>query len=350
MTFERELLADLIVAYYDARKNKRHTANQLKFEFYDLEFNLYGLWREICQREYKISPSIAFVIEKPTKREIFAATFRDRVVHHLVYNYIAKWWSKQFIYDSYSCQIGKGTHFGIKRIDHFMRRASGNYARPAWVLKLDISGYFMHMNRDLLWQFCQKGLVKQPDLVDWQRELLAYLLPIIIFNDPTKGVIIKGKLSDWADLPRSKSLFAAPANCGFPIGNLTSQLFSNIYLHQLDCFAQYNLGLKNYGRYVDDFIIVDKTKAKLKVLVGKIRRFLKKELMLTLHPHKVYLQPVKHGVGFLGAKIKPYRVLPGQRLVKNYLQLLREERGHNFEERKQSYWGHLGNFPVLALA
>jgi hypothetical protein len=326
------LLMGICQAYYDARRNKRNTANQLK----------------IAQRRYRVGSCIAFIVTEPTKREIFAATFRDRVVHHLIYNLIVDFWDRQFIYDSYSCRTNKGTHFGMRRVERFMRAASDNYTRSAWILKLDISGYFMHMRRKLVWQFCWEGLEKMTargELTPEKRELLEYLMPIVIFADPTRGVNIKGDRSDWLGLPENKSLFMSQAGCGLPIGNLTSQLFSNIYLHHLDVFIKRHLGFRYYGRYVDDLVIVSDDRRRLKKAIEAIREFLRPKLHLTLHQQKIYLQPVSQGVTFLGANIKPYYRLAGKRLQSNYQKLLRlGKQSDNFAVRCQSYLGHLSQF------
>ena len=140
------IIEQLFQAYFDARKNKRNTYNQLAFEKY-FEANIFALSNEISEYKYNPKSSICFVVNNPVKREIFAADFRDRVIHHFIYNYISPLFEKTFINNSYSCRIGKGTHYGIKRIDHFIRSCSQNYSQPCYILKLDIKGYFMAMNK-----------------------------------------------------------------------------------------------------------------------------------------------------------------------------------------------------------
>jgi len=147
---KEKILNDLFQAYFDARKNKRNTINALAFEKH-FEENIFSLFNEITDYNYNPLPSICFVVTKPVKREIFAANFRDRVIHHFIYNYIAPVFEKIFISDSYSCRKGKGTHYGIKRIDCFIRSCSNNYQKDCYILKLDIKGYFMAMNRNLLY-------------------------------------------------------------------------------------------------------------------------------------------------------------------------------------------------------
>ena len=148
-----QLLTDIFRAYYDARKNKRKTANALRFEL-NFETQLFKLYEDIVNRTYKVSKSICFVIKRPVQREIFAGDFRDRIVHHLIFNYISPFFERLFINDSYSCRIGRGTSYGIKRVNYFIRSCSQNYTRDCYVLKLDISGYFMGINKMIL--YCKK--------------------------------------------------------------------------------------------------------------------------------------------------------------------------------------------------
>ena len=138
-------LAELLGAYYSCRRNKRNTMNALSFEV-DYESELMALRDEINSGCYVPGRSVAFVVDKPVQREIFAADFRDRVVHHLIINKLNPLFERAFIYDSYACRVGKGTLFGINRLDTFIRRCSQNYSRDCYVLKLDIRGFFMHIN------------------------------------------------------------------------------------------------------------------------------------------------------------------------------------------------------------
>lgn len=314
---KQKLLIDLFQAYYYARSNKRNTLNALNFEM-DYEHNLFQLHEEIISGIYKIKPSICFINYKPVQREIFAADFRDRVVHHLVYNYIAPIFDKTFINDSYSCRKGKGTHYGIKRVSKFIRSCSQNYHKDCYILKLDVKGYFMSIQRALLFSMVKATLLKYKNKTNFDLQLVLGLLEQIIFNDPTKNYIMKGKRNDWDGLPPSKSLFHSGEGKGLPIGNLTSQLFSNVYFNQFDHFAKKELGIKYYGRYVDDFIIVHPDKNYLLQIIPVINNYLQKELMLTLHPKKIYLQHFSKGVQFLGAIIVPYRNYVSNRTKSNF--------------------------------
>lgn len=270
------LITDLFTAYYCARKNKRNTFNQLKFE-YDYESNLFKLYRLILSRTYKPLPEIAFIVNKPVKREIFAADFRDRVVHHLLFNYLNPILEKYFINDCYSCRIGKGTSYGIKRAVKHMRASSNNYTEDCYVLKLDIQGYFMSINKTILYGATKGYLAKEKskrDVLPFDEDLVDFLLKVIIFNDPTKNCRFKGWPQDWRGLPKSKSLFYAEPCCGLPIGNLTSQLFGNVYLTGFDHFVKRNLAINYYGRYVDDFVLMHTDEQYLKSLIPVMSSFL----------------------------------------------------------------------------
>ncbi len=152
---------------------------------------------------------------------------------------------------------------------------------------------------------------------------LLYLLRKIIFNDQTKDCRIRGQKSDWKGLPRNKSLFFAPSGKGLPIGNLTSQLFGNVYLNNFDHFVKEKLKCHYYGRYVDDMIFMHEDKEYLKSLIPKIKKYLKNNLDLEIHPKKIYLQPYQNGFSFLGAFIKPYRIYPRERVMKNFRQKIK---------------------------
>ncbi len=302
-----DILEDIFQAYFDARKNKRNTINALAFEK-NFESNLFKLEEDIISRKYKPSKSICFIVNKPIKREIFAADFRDRVVHHFIYNYISPIFEKSFINDSYSCRKGKGTHYGIKRIDHFIRSCSQNYSKDCYILKLDIKGYFMAINRNILFEKVKTVLTSNQHKINFDLSLILFLTQKTIFNDPTKNCAVKGKKSDWDGLPKTKSLFHTAPDCGLPIGNLTSQLFGNVYLNDFDHFVKRDLKIKYYGRYVDDFVLMHRDKEYLKALIPKLSNFLFSACELTLHPDKIYFQHYSKGVKYLGAVIKPHRI------------------------------------------
>jgi retron-type reverse transcriptase len=305
----------LFEAYLSCRKTKRYTQNALKFEV-DYEANLFQLKDEIENGSYSPGRSIAFIVKKPVMREIFAADFRDRVVHHWLINKLNPLFENLFIHDSYACRVGKGTHYGVKRADAFIKACSENYTKDCYILKLDVQGFFMHINRKLLFEMIERLIHQYYTLSD--KSLVLEITKKIIFNQPTQNCIIKGNKKDWDGLPKNKSLFHSPQDCGLPIGNLTSQVFANFYMHHFDAYVTKELGIKYYGRYVDDFVIVHQDQDYLKLLIHQFSDFLFSTLQLTLHPKKIYLQHYSKGVKFLGTVIKPNRTYIANRTKGNF--------------------------------
>lgn len=332
-------LDELFKAYYDARRNKRNTPSQLRFEL-NLEENIVRLYRELTSRKYVVGTSICFIICDSVKREVFAADFRDRIVHQLLYNRLYPFFDRKFIYDSYSCRNGKGTLFGIRRLYHHIRSCSDNYHKDCYILKLDLKGYFININRILLYSMIEDALpMNFPD-----RDFILWLTDLVVSNEPVVNCRFKGSLSEWIDLPRSKSLFYTENGRGMPIGNLTSQLFSNIYLNKFDHWIKRECRCLHYGRYVDDFYIIHPSKDYLLDLKRRISLYISSEHGIELHPDKIYIQHFSKGVRFLGADLKPYRVLPGKRMRAKMHRMLSElESGRSGPEemrnRLNSYFG-----------
>jgi hypothetical protein len=245
------------------------------------------------------------------------------VVHHLIINKLNPLFEKEFIQDSYACRVAKGTHFGIQRADGFIKSCSKNYSADCYILKLDVQGFFMHINKQLLFE--RLSVFINQKYLEPDKELLIALCEKIIFNEPTKNCIIKGKKTNWDGLPNNKSLFHSPPNCGLPIGNLTSQIFANFYMNTFDHFMKKELGIQYYGRYVDDFIIVHQDKEYLKTLLLIVANFLQSKLQLTLHPKKIYLQHYTKGVQFLGTIIKPNRIYIANRTKGNFYAAIQKQ-------------------------
>lgn len=346
-SFSNYLQEKLFIAYKEARRGKRATKDEQKFEI-NVDENLMLLRRDMLDRTYEPSRGTAHIIHEPVIREIFAAPFRDRVVHHYIYDSVYEWWDRRFIYDSYSCREGKGTLMGIRRMDYHIRSVSRNYAERAYILKLDIQGYFMSLPRKELYERAIWGLERQyaGRLDSAEFRMLKFLWYQIIFDDPVKGVKRKGRLSDWNLLPSNKSLFCQPPGIGIVIGNLTSQLLSNIYLDMLDRFVTFDLGYKHYGRYVDDFYIVV-TEAELPQLLRDVRAIeeFMKIYKLTLHPNKRLLITSDKGVPFLGTVIHQGYILPGERLKRNFRKACIEvQAGEKEINTLISYLGHMCHF------
>lgn len=314
------LLAELFIAELAARKGgKRKTYDTHAFEV-NLFENLVRLRDVLWKYSYHPNRSTAHVIFEPVQREIFAAPYVDRVAHHFVVNAMIDYVDKRLSYESCSCRLGKGTSFGIERLHHHIQAVSNNFKEPCYVVKLDISGYFMHIRKDILYKLMVEWLNKIfADNMGKRYRILKHAIHEIVFDDPVNGVKIQGSYGDWRGLPEDKSLFCQPPDRGLVIGNLTSQFSSNIYLDPLDRFITLDLGYKHYVRYVDDFCIIVPG-----CLLGRVKHDIKsielfmQEYGLNLNHKKTRVIPSWQGVPFLGMVVRNDNILPGKRLVKNF--------------------------------
>lgn len=355
LTRER-VLADLRQAYFDARRHKRAKPYQQHFEK-AWERNLEELCDELIERRYRPQRSSCFIINDTKMREVFAADFRDRIVHHLYYNYVHEMYERTFIADTCSCISGRGTHYGINRLAQHIRQESQGYTVPCWVMKMDIRGYSMHIDRGLLLAVCKATIERMAEhrVSKHRREVwrervdvdfVEYLTEAIVMLDPTENCRMVGSRDDWRGLPRDKSLFCSPTGCGLPIGNLTSQLFSNVYLNVLE-YMKRELGCRHYGRYVDDFYVVSADREWLLSLVPRVRVFLRDRLHLELHDGKLTLSPMWHGVEFFGAWVKPHRIFASRSSVgriRRKIEVLAETSSDEWESPLNSYCGLLGHW------
>ncbi len=307
---------NLYLAYLDCRKNKRNSLSALEFEF-DLERNLNDLLKELKERVYKPGPSICFVVKEPCIREVFAASFRDRVVHHLLVREVEEAGERAFIHDSYACRKGKGTHKAVERLTSLMRKVTSNYTKKGFYLKMDISGFFMSIGRKKLYSLFEKLVLKEEKEERWKKEVL-WLGRVIIFHNPTKNYVMKGDPSLFSLIPARKSLFRAGEGKGLPIGNYSSQFFANLYLNELDQFVKRRLKIKHYLRYVDDFVIIGRNRESLKKITLPIKEFLKRKLLLSLNFSKTKLEELGKGISFLGYFLKPDCILVEKRVVKRF--------------------------------
>lgn len=313
----KALILDLHAAFQCAKRHKSNKPYVQHFER-NLTKNIEQLADELLNRTYKAEPSTVFIVERPKKREVFAAQFRDRVVHHLYYNYTHELFERTFISDTYSCIEGRGTHYGISRLAQHIRQESHNYQRECYVMKMDKRGYFMHIDRQILLGIVLRTLRKMANhriarghRLTWANWIdipfVAWMSEGIIMLDPKKNCRMVGTVEDWNGLDHSKSLFYTPDGCGLPIGNLTSQLLSNVYLNEFDQYMKRVLHCRHYGRYVDDSFVVSTDKEWLLSLVPSIRKFLTDSLHLELHMGKLHVTKASQGAEFLGGFIKPHR-------------------------------------------
>lgn len=310
-------LEEFFEAYFECRKHKRNKESQLEFEWH-YDSNLVELWREVNTQTYSIGESICFLVTKPKLREIFAAGFRDRIIHHVIMKRLEPLIEKHFIEDTYNCRKGKGTSYGIERLYQKIREKSNNWKKDCYIVKLDISGFFMSIDKEML-------LEKLLTLIDLEYKgedykLLRWLTKKVIMNEPQNNCILKGDQSKRDQLSKEKSLFTCEQGKGLPIGNLTSQIFANYYMSEFDEKMTEKFGY--YGRYVDDFYVIVNTIEEAKEVVKFSKNFLKEKLNLTIHNKKIYIQPYWNGVKFIGSVIKKSRIYIGNRVVSNTLEAL----------------------------
>jgi hypothetical protein len=319
--------------YIKCRQNKRNSINALRYEI-KAEENNAKLELELKNHSYHPSRSILFAAKKPKLREIFAADFKDRIVHHILIDYLSKIWEPIFIYDSYACREGKGTHEAVKRLQSFTRQITKNGNISAYYLQLDIKDFFTSIDKNILFDLIKRK-VTNPEVL--------WLTEKILFWDCTRSYIAKGNKQLLLNIPSNKSLFGKDNLLGLPIGNLTSQFFANILLNELDQFVKHTLKAYYYLRYVDDFVILSQSAAELSALRARIEEFLTKQLRLCLHPKRRKLLPISNGIDFLGYIIRPGYILNRQRVINNLKTKLRELKAYPEQLKNSiaSYIGHL---------
>jgi RNA-directed DNA polymerase len=342
----------LYQAYLDCRKNKRNTVNALKFEI-DFESKLKFLLEELKNRTYVPGRSICFVVTTPKPREIFAADFQDRIIHHLLVREIEDYFEKKFIHDSYACRKGKGTHRAVSRLREFLRKKEN---RNAWYLKMDIKSFFMSINRDILYELAAKSVMKSKIRNEEESAELLWLMHNVIFHSPALNYTLRGKRELFSLIPDHKSLLKQKENKGLPIGNYSSQFFANVYLNELDQFIKRELKCRHYIRYVDDFILISPDKQKLLEWKNKISVFVSKKLDIAISEKKTAIQPVKKGIDWVGYFLKPDSVYSRRQVFKRYKDKLfriaigkRKTSLQYLQSMHNSYSGHFefkGKFPA----
>lgn len=258
---------NLFEAWREFVAGKRDRADVQLFER-DLAGNILSLHDSLADFSYRHAPYEAFAVSDPKPRNIHKATVADRVLHRALYRRLYPFFDRLFIADSFSCRVGKGTHKALDRFRAMAARVSRNHTRTCWVLKCDIRKFFASIDHEVLLRLLA-GRVAD--------EKVLWLLGRVIgsFSSGTPGV-------------------------GLPLGNLTSQLFANIYLDRLDQFVKHRLKAAHYLRYADDFVLLSDDRAWLESLLPLIRAFLLDELRLDLHPDKVFIRTFASGIDFLG--------------------------------------------------
>ncbi|WP_330214393.1 RNA-directed DNA polymerase [Pseudomonas sp. AM8] len=321
---------DLVQAYYDCRRNKRNSASARLFEK-DMELNLLELHDDLIAGTYRPGRSICFVVTRPKAREVWAAAFRDRVVHHLMYNHVAPRFYASFIADSCACIPGRGTLYAATRLESKIRSASENWSKPVFYLKCDLANFFVAIDKAVLRKQLEARITEA-----WWLALATQIL----MHDPREDYETRSPAHLFNRVPQHKRLVAQPARLGLPIGNLSSQFFANIYLDALDQFAKHTLRARHYIRYVDDFVFLHESPQQLNQWLAEVEAFLPR-LGAKLNPTKTILQPVDRGVDFVGHVIKPWRRTTRKRSLAQALKRTAAAPAEDLRETANSYFGLL---------
>jgi len=293
-------IENLLLAWREFLRGKRNKSDIQEFSMHLMD-NILALHDDLKERKYKHGGYQAFNISDPKPRNIHKATVRDRLLHHAIYRKLYPFFDRTFISDSYSCRIGKGTHKALNRFREFGLKVGENNTKTCWVLKCDIRKFFANIDHEILTAILKKYI---PD------ENIFWLLEEIIES----------------------------FSPGLPLGNLTSQIFVNIYMNEFDQFAKHKLKVKYYIRYADDFVIFSKDRHWLVNLIPKIRAFLAYKLRLGLHPDKLFIKTLASGVDFLGCVNFPdHRVLR----TATKRRMIKRMKGIQKSGTKQSYLGLL---------
>jgi RNA-directed DNA polymerase len=300
-------LENLLAAWREFLAGKRQRNDVQVFESALMD-NIFSLHHDLLYHRYQPGGYKAFKGSDPKPRNIHKASIRDRLLHHAIYRLLYPFFDKIFISDSYSCRLGKGTHKAINQFNNYFLKVSRNNKRNGWVLKCDIKKFFASIDHKILLTILEKHI---PD------KNIMRLLEKVINSFHLKTV---GK--------------------GLPLGNLTSQLFCNIYMNQFDQFVKHRLKIQNYIRYADDFVFLAEDKNQLLSIMPKILEFLEKRLCLSLHPDKVSIKTFSSGIDFLGwVNFPEYRVLR----LSTKKRMFRRIKEHPTNETLQSYLGLLSH-------
>lgn len=280
---------NLLQAWQEFCSGKRKALDVQRFER-NLADNLLALHSELADGSYRHGSYYRFSINDPKPRVIHKAGVRDRLVHHAIYRKLYPFFDKTFIADSYSCRIDKGTHKAMGRFKHFSHQLSHNNTKTVWVLKCDIRKFFDSIDHETLLKFLHERIAE---------EAVFALLKQIVASFP----VTDGK--------------------GLPLGNLTSQLFVNIYMNEFDQWVKHKLRARHYIRYADDFVFLSNDRQALADIIPHIAHFLGQHLRLQLHPTKLFLSTAASGMDFLGWVHFPthrvVRTAMKRRMIKNIL-------------------------------
>ncbi len=301
------------MAWAEFRKGKRNKPDVQAFELH-LEDNIFALREDLVSGNYRHGDYHQFRISDPKPRVISKASVRDRLLHRAIHRVLYPIFDKTFIFDSYSCRDNKGTHRAFWRLAQMTRKISENYTRPCYALKCDIRKFFDSIDHQILFGLLEDRIADE--------KLLKLLRDIIGSFEHSPGK-------------------------GMPLGNLTSQLFANIYMDPLDKFVKHQLKAKYYLRYADDFIFLSDNPDELMGYLVEANHFLKTKLKLNIHPNKIYLRKLKWGIDYVGYVVLPHYNLPRRRTVERIKKKLKSSLAMgDFESvagAMPSYLGYLGH-------
>ena len=288
---------NLLGAHKDGSMGKRYRPDVLEYTAHKEE-NLIELQNEFMWGTYKVGTYRMFYVYEPKKRLIMSLQFKDRIAQHAIYRKLNPILDKQLIYDTYACRKGKGTHKAVKQLQKWMRKAErkGKY----YYLKLDISKYFYRIDHEILLKILDRKIA--------DKDLMKVFEEIINCEDTKFGLPMGADISDV-------SFEDMLLDVGLPIGNLTSQMFANLYLNELDQFAKHKLHLKYYIRYMDDIIIIHEDKRYLKYIKDQIEEYLNTELHLQLNK-KTCIRPCSMGIEFVGFRVWTTHIKMRKKTVK----------------------------------
>lgn len=297
ITFE-----ELYKAYILCIRNKKRKAGTYNFVNSNLCSNLFKLLEELNNRNYVPKQSNCYIITDPALREIYAAQFSDRIVQHFYMNEIEDILDEELVDGCCSCRNGRGTDYALKLLKKYLIEISDNGKKSCFFLKIDLSGYFMSIDRK---QISNKFLeLIKKKYKGKHKDLLLYLTPIIFENNPALNCryMCNGKMRE--KVPDRRKMNPA-SEYGMAIGNLTAQAGSNLNLCDFDKYVIEELNLKAYARYVDDIVIISDSKRKLIDALPAIMNKLA-ETNQTINMKKTRIDTAYHGVPFLGKVSYPY--------------------------------------------
>ncbi|OGD65180.1 hypothetical protein A2215_02530 [Candidatus Berkelbacteria bacterium RIFOXYA2_FULL_43_10] len=299
-------LENLFASWHEFKRDKRKRLEVLLFER-NLEDNLFGLRFELKNGIYHHSQYTAFYITDPKLRLVHKAEVRDRIIHHALYRVLYPVFDLSFIHDSYSCRIDKGTHRAVDRLSKFIGKVSKNLTGHCFVLKCDIKKFFDSVDHQILTKIIERKIT-DPDTLALLREIVVSFGATKL--QPRLQLFDLHQTNRERERERERATALDYFGVGIPIGNLTSQLFANVYMNEFDQFVKHKLKVKHYCRYTDDFVIVSDNREYLKSLLPKIELFLGNKLKLKLHPSKISIRKYQQGIDFLGYVVMPhYRVV-----------------------------------------